>query len=72
MFPDLFHGLELSVSCRETNNSLLETDSFTPRNCWFHPLKLEMRNKDEKGSCGRKIFLPFINRKKSAGEAAVR
>lgn len=49
MFPDLFHGLELSVSW-------LETDSFTPRNCWFHPLKLEMKNKDEKGIMRKKDF----------------
>lgn len=57
MFPDLFHGLELSVSCRENPVvSLLETDSFTPRNCWFHPLKLEMRNKDEKGIMRKKDF----------------
>lgn len=56
MFPDLFHGLELSFHAVKPVVSLLETDSFTPRNCWFHPLKLEMKNKDEKGIMRKKDF----------------
>ena len=41
---------------RESFVSLLETLGFTPRNCWFHPLKLEMKNKDEKGIMRKKDF----------------